>query len=68
MPCGIFIRLISSIVLVVFAKDSFREEEVITMAWQTPKTNWVSTEKFNKDDYNRIIGNIAELREIAIQA
>lgn len=38
------------------------------MAWQTPKTNWVSTEKFNKDDYNRIIGNIAELREIAIQA
>lgn len=38
------------------------------MAWQTPKTNWVSTDYFNIEDYNRIIGNIAELREIAIQA
>lgn len=37
------------------------------MAWQTPKTNRVSTEKFNKDDYNRIIGNIAVLRELAVQ-
>ena len=38
------------------------------VAWQTPKTNWVSTDYFNTEDYNRIIGNIAELRKIAIQA
>ena len=37
------------------------------VAWQTPKTNWASTDYFNIEDYNRIIGNIAELREIAIQ-
>lgn len=38
------------------------------MAWQTPKTDWVSTDYFNIDDYNRIIGNISALRELAIQA
>lgn len=37
------------------------------MAWQTPKTNWVSTDYFNIGDYNRIIGNIDALRELAIQ-
>lgn len=38
------------------------------MAWQTPKTDWVNTDYFNIDDYNRIIGNISALRELAIQA
>lgn len=37
------------------------------MAWQTPKTNHSSTGRFNKDDYNRIIGNIAVLKELAAQ-
>lgn len=36
------------------------------MAWQTPKTNWKAADTFNIGDYNRIIGNIAELRTMAI--
>lgn len=40
------------------------------MAWQTPKTDWkwISNEEgdyFNKEDYNRIIGNIEFLREMS---
>lgn len=34
--------------------------------WQTPKTDWKPDDRFNKDDYNRIIGNVAELRTMAI--
>lgn len=34
--------------------------------WQTPKTDWKATDCFNKSDYNRIIGNIAELRTMAV--
>lgn len=37
------------------------------MAWQTPKTDHSRTGRFNKDDYNRIIGNIAVLKELAAQ-
>lgn len=32
--------------------------------WQEPKTDHVSTGKFNIDDYNRIIGNLAVIREL----
>lgn len=32
------------------------------MAWIEPKTDWVSSDYFNAEDYNRIIGNIAYLR------
>lgn len=32
--------------------------------WQEPKTDWVSTDEFNIGDYNRIIGNIAAIREL----
>lgn len=35
--------------------------------WQTPKTNWKAADTFNIGDYNRIIGNIAELRTMAIK-
>lgn len=40
------------------------------MAWQTPKTNWKwindkEGDYFNKEDYNRIIGNIEYLREMS---
>ena len=35
------------------------------MPWQAPKTNWASTDCFNIGDYNRIIGNIAVLKELA---
>lgn len=35
------------------------------MAWQTPKTDHSSEGRFNKDDYNRIIGNIAAIKELA---
>lgn len=40
------------------------------MAWQTPKTNWkwisdIEGDYFNKEDYNRIIGNIEYLRELS---
>lgn len=34
------------------------------MAWETPKTNWVSTDRFNISDYNRIKNNIVYLEEI----
>lgn len=37
------------------------------MAWQTPKTNWAATDKVNIGDYNRWIGNIAYLREMALE-
>lgn len=36
------------------------------MPWQEPKTNWVKTDYFNIQDYNRIIGNLTELRELAV--
>lgn len=35
------------------------------MAWREPKTNWVSTDCFNAEDYNRVIGNIAYLKALA---
>ena len=35
------------------------------MAWIEPKTNWVSTDYFNAEDYNRIIGNLVYLKEYA---
>ena len=36
------------------------------MAWIEPKTNWTSQDFFNIEDYNRIIGNIAYLKELVI--
>ena len=35
------------------------------MGWITPKTDWVSTDYFNIEDYNRIIGNISYLKAFA---
>ena len=35
------------------------------MAWMEPKTNWKSTDYFNAEDYNRIIGNLAYLKGYA---
>lgn len=32
------------------------------MAWIEPKTDWTSSDYFNSEDYNRIIGNIAYLK------
>lgn len=32
------------------------------MAWIEPKTNWESTDYFNIDDYNRIVGNLNYLK------
>lgn len=32
------------------------------MAWIEPKIDWVFSDYFNAEDYNRIIGNIAYLR------
>lgn len=34
------------------------------MAWQTPKTNWTSSDRFNISDYNRIKNNIKFLEEL----
>ena len=34
------------------------------MAWTTPKTNWVATDYFNKEDYNRIVDNLLYLQSI----
>lgn len=35
------------------------------MAWIEPKTDWVASDYFNIDDYNRIIGNITHLKALA---
>ena len=35
------------------------------MAWIEPKTDWISTDYFNIEDYNRIIGNISYLKALA---
>lgn len=35
------------------------------MAWIEPKTNWVVTDYFNIEDYNRIIGNMSHLKALA---
>ncbi len=40
-------------------KHESKEGEV--MAWQTPKTNWKSTDRMNMSDYNRIKNNIEHL-------
>lgn len=32
------------------------------MAWIEPKTDWVSSDYINVEDYNRIIGNLAYLK------
>lgn len=37
------------------------------MAWIEPKTNWTSQDFFNIEDYNRIIGNIAYLKELVLE-
>lgn len=35
------------------------------MGWITPKTDWKSTDKFNAYDYNRIVGNILYVKDLA---
>lgn len=34
--------------------------------WTEPKTDWVISDYFNKEDYNRIKNNIAFLRDLAV--
>ena len=34
--------------------------------WQQPKTDWRASDYFNIDDYNRIKGNLGEIRALAI--
>lgn len=35
--------------------------------WQTPKTNWVASDYFNVEDWNRIIGNIEYIKELCAE-
>lgn len=35
--------------------------------WKAPKTNWVSGDFFNVEDYNRIKGNIWELKTLSLK-
>ena len=35
------------------------------MAWIEPKTDWVSSDYFNVEDYNRITGNLTHLQILA---
>lgn len=37
------------------------------MMWREPKTDWKSGDAFNVTDYNRIKGNLEELRILALQ-
>ena len=34
--------------------------------WQQPKTDWKASDFFNIGDYNRIKGNINEIRDLAL--
>lgn len=34
--------------------------------WQTPKTDWTANDTFSAAAYNRIIGNVAHLRDMAL--
>lgn len=34
--------------------------------WREPKTNWVRTDYFNYEDYNRIKNNVKYLRKLAL--
>ena len=35
------------------------------MAWIEPKTNWEAADYFNAEDYNRMLGNLAYLKEFS---
>lgn len=35
--------------------------------WQTPKTDWVKTDYFNIEDYNRIIGNMQTIQILSAE-
>ena len=35
--------------------------------WETPKTNWTSGDTFDVTDYNRIKGNIDELKALSLK-
>ncbi|MGN8818541.1 hypothetical protein ACTNEN_09505 [Oribacterium sp. HCP28S3_H8] len=37
------------------------------MAWSTPKTDWKSTDYFNRSDYNRIKNNLEFLQEQSLK-
>lgn len=37
------------------------------MAWQTPKTNWVSTDSITASDWNRMSGNADHIQHLAEQ-
>ena len=37
------------------------------MAWIEPKTNWESTDYFNIEDYNRIVGNLTYLKDLSLE-
>lgn len=37
------------------------------MAWIEPKTNWESTDYFNIEDYNRIVGNLLYLKDLSLE-
>lgn len=36
-------------------------------SWQDPKTNWVATDYYNYTDYNRQVGNLLVLKDMADQ-
>ena len=35
--------------------------------WQQPKTDWQASDFFNIQDYNRIKGNLNEIRSMALE-
>lgn len=35
--------------------------------WTTPKTDWVATDYFNIEDYNRIVGNLLYLKDLSLK-
>ena len=46
-------------------RDNERKKGGAVMSWTDPKTDWVDTDRFNIQDYNRIKGNLEYLHEKA---
>lgn len=40
----------------------------MALIWIAPKTDWVSTDRFNLTDYNRIKGNLEYLYEFSLES
>lgn len=45
---------------------SVAKKKLTVTRWHSPRTNWVSTDRFNFSDYNRIKNNLIYLHDLAV--